>query len=172
MRATELVAFFMDLIEIPTVETPHEDVSLKDKPRKEQTQYEAVKVELPKNIQKFDKKVKAYTENPYDYNVVALKKHAVRPEKVYILPTQTAEQMILNPTLNSIGKFLGVDTIHDWNKYYDRVYAIVEWAKANTGDDNQKIMRWLGRQARTLPSVGNKTIDNLYIFAKLYLTRK
>jgi len=158
-----------DLIQVPTVETPHEEVSIKSKVPNKPTEYEAVSLELPKNIQAFDKKVKAY--NPYDYNVVALKKKAVRPE-LFIPPTQTADQMITNTTLNAIGKFLGVDTLHDWERDYEKVYTIVEWAKLKTGDNVNKIMKWLGQQTRTLPSVGTKTLDNLYIFAKMKLEKK
>jgi hypothetical protein len=157
----------VDVIEIPSEETPKEQVSLKEKPRKEVRTYEVEKVELSKNIQEFDKKPKVYTENPYGYNQVSLKK-----EKAPVPPTQTANQMIMNPTYNSIGKFLGVDTIHDWNKHYDKVYMITEWAKTKTGDNKVKIMKWLSTQAKRLPSIGNKTIDNLYIFARMKLMKE
>jgi len=144
-----------------------EKLSLDSKPRKEPKEYEAVKVELPENIQEFDKKARVYAKNPYDYNSVSLKK-----EKVSITPSQTANQLIINPTYNAIGKFLGVDMLHEWDKYYDKVYTIVEWAKLRTGDNIHEIMKWLDHKARTLPSVGNKTIDNLYIFARMKLEEK
>ncbi len=154
------------LIEIKSKEVK-QPISLKEEPRKEVRNYEIEKVELSKNIQAFDKKPKVYTENPYGYNQVSLKK-----EKAPVPPVQTAAQMIINPTYNSIGKFLGVDTIHDWNKSYDKVYMITEWAKEKVGGNTIKIMRWLSNQARRLPNLGNKTIDNLYIFARMKLMKE
>jgi hypothetical protein len=139
-----------------------EKLDIKSVPNKGPKDYEATKVELPENIQAFDKKAKNYTENPYSYNSVAFK------EKESTIPSsQTADQLITNPVYNLIGKFLGVDTVNDWGRYYDKVYAITEWAKGEVGDDVQEIMKFLDHKARTLPSVGNKTIDNLHIFAKL-----
>ena len=169
VRATQRVVFFMiDIIEIPTEETLKEKVSLKEKPKKEVKSYEVDKVELSKNIRKFDsKKPKVYTKDPYSFNEVSLKK-----DETPVPPTQTASQMILNPTYNSIGKFLGVDTVHGWNKDYDKVHMITEWAKTNVGDNKIKIMRWLSTQARRLPSLGNKNIDNLYIFARMKMLKK
>ena len=152
----------IDIIEIPYEETPKEKVSLKEKPKKEVKTYEVENVELSKNIQEFDKKPKVYTENPYGYNEVSLKK-----DRNPVPPTQTANEMILNPTYNAIGKFLGVDTVHDWNKSYDKVYMITEWAKKSVGDNKIKIMRWISNQVKKLPNIGNKNIDNLYIFARM-----
>ena len=154
----------IDLKEVPNKETPSEEVSLKSKPKKEATEYEAVKLEISKNIQKFDKKVKVHTESPYSFNSVSLKKR----EENYST-SQTATDLITNPTYNTIGKFLGVDTVHDWDRDCDKVFTIVEWAKQKVGDDLNKIMKWLGQQSRTLPNMGTKTIDNLYIYARMKL---
>jgi hypothetical protein len=156
-----------DLIVIPYEETPKERVSLKEKKKVEVKHYEVPKVELSKNIQNFDKKPKVYTENPYSYNYVALKK-----EKPSVSPSASASTLIMDPTYNTVGKFLGVDTIHDWNKYYDKVYSIVEWAKAKSGQkDLGKLMEWISTKSRQVPNVGNKNIDNLYIFARLFLNK-
>lgn len=156
----------MDLKVIPTEEVIREDISLnslKDKPKEIKPVYKADKFELSKNIQKFDKKPKVYTSDPYSYNAISLKK------KVYnVAPTATAEEMITNPTYNTIGKFLGIDTIHDWNSYYDKIYTITEWAKKKSGvNDTEKLMKWISNKSRTVPSMGGKNIDNLYLFARL-----
>jgi hypothetical protein len=160
----------MDVIDIPTEEVQKDKISLsllKDKPRPK-IDYEVPKVELSKNIQKFDNRSKVYTENPYAYNTVALKK-----TKPNVSPSSSASEMITNPVYNTIGKFLGVDTIHDWEKYYDKVYAITEWAKVKSGEgDINKLMSWIGNKSRSLPNMGNKNIDNLYLFARLYLNKK
>lgn len=160
----------MDLTIIPTDETIKEKISLqslKDKPKIKQEEYEAPKLELSKNIQKFDRKPKVYTENPYSFNAVSLK------PKTSTIPTATAEQMITNPTYNIIGKFLGVDTVHDWNKCYDKVYAIAEWAKLKSGlNETNSLLRWISSKSKTIPNMGTRNIDNLYLFARLYLSKK
>jgi len=143
-----------------------EKLSLEPEKEFKPKSYKVEDVKLPENIQKFDKKAKVYTKDPYSFNEVSLKK-----DETPVPPTQTASQMILNPTYNSIGKFLGVDTVHDWNKNYDKVYMITEWAKTKVGDNKIKIMRWLSTQARRLPSLGNKNIDNLYIFARMKMLK-
>jgi hypothetical protein len=157
----------MDLTIIPSEEILKETVSLKAKPKFKPKVYEIEKKELPENIRKFDWKVKhkVYTKDPYSFNEV------VKKEKNF-LPTETASQMITNPTYNAVGKFLGVDTIHDWNRYYDKVYAVVEWARTKTGNDVEQIIKWIGQKSKTLPSVGDKTIDNLYIFARMKMEKK
>lgn len=160
-----------DLIIVPSEEVEQKKVDitghLEAKPKK----YEVKENEISQNIQKFDRKVKklkVFTENPYSYNSVSLKR-----EKAPVAPNQSASTLITDPVYNTIGKFLGVDTIHDWNRDYDKVYAIVEWAKAKSGEKNLgQLMRWIGSQARRVPNVGNKNIDNLYIFARLYLSKK
>ena len=161
----------MDLKIVQVEEVEREDISLnslKDKPKVKLPKYEAEKLELSKNIQKFDNKPKVYTQNPYSYNYVSLKK-----EKPTAFPSATAEDMITNPTYNTIGKFLGIDTVHDWNKYYDKIYTITEWAKMESkNDDIGKLTQWISSKSRRLPNVGNKTIDNLYLFARLYLNKK
>lgn len=160
----------MDLTIIPTEEVERTNISLgslKDKPKEKAPVYKADKLELSGNIQKFDKKPRVYTENPYSYNAVSLKKRTVD-----IPPTASAEQMITNPTYHTIGKFLGVDTVHDWNQYYDKVFTITEWAKIKSGiQDTGKLMKWISDKSRSVPSMGGKNLDNLYLHARLALNK-
>jgi len=161
-----------DVIEIPSDETPHEEVSVKGHLEAKPKQYEVEKIELSKNIQKFDKKPRVYTENPYSFNQVV--KRMAEKKRASVVATQTSEQMITNPTYNTVGKFLGVDTVHEWNKYSDRVFEIVEWAKWKSGtDDLTKLIRWIGEKSRSVPSFGQaKRIEELYLFAHLELNKK
>jgi len=157
----------MDLIEIPEEKVIQEKVSLKSEPAPKVKVYEVEKKELSKNIQKFERKVKIYKENPYSYNAVSLHKNDLP-----IPPTQTAEQMITNKIYNTIGKVLGVDTIHDWNKYYDRVYEITEWAKKKSGlQDLDKLIKWISTKSKQVPALGAKRIDDLYIFAHMQMEK-
>lgn len=168
--AAERLLFFMDLQIIPTEEVIRDNISLgslRDKPKLKEPEIKAEKIELSKNIQKFEKKVKVYTENPYSYNAVALKR-----DRVPAIATATSEQMITNPTYNTIGKFLGIDTIHDWNRYYDKVFTITEWAKKKSGvTDTGRLMKWISEKSRTVPSMGGKNIDNLYLHARLAMNK-
>lgn len=157
-----------NLVIIPSEETVQEKVSLRSpKPKTIQVKHETEKVELSNNIKRFDQKVKVYTSNPYAFNTVAKK-----PERVPTTTSQTATQMITNPTYNSIGKFLGVDTINDWGRYYDKVYLITEWAREKVGDDRLKIMKWLTNRLQHVPTMGAKRIDDLHIAARLEMERK
>lgn len=155
----------MDLKIIPSEEVIREDISLRslrDKPKERKPAIKAEKLELSNNIRKFDKKPKVYTQNPYSYNYVSLNK---KPD---VRPTATAQEMITNPTYNTIGKFLGIDTVHDWNRYYDKVFTISQWAEKKAGTKNLgQLMKWLSNKSRTSPSIGGKNIDNLYLIARL-----
>lgn len=153
-------SFFMEITEKPIVESVAEEVSLAPKEQSKVKNIKAPKVELSENIRRFDEKVKIYKENPYSFNQVALKK-----DKVSVLPVKTADQMITEPTYNAVGKLLGVDTVHDWNKYYDKVYTIVEWAKKHGVTELDSIVKWLGDKSREVPSLGSKRIDDLYFVA-------
>lgn len=150
----------MDLIVIPEEKVIQEKVSLKSRPVKKQKIYEAEKKEVSSNIRKFDKKVKkVHTENPYSYSSVSLKKPTTGL-------TDSANQMIANKTYNLMGKMLGIDTKRDWNKYYDKVYRITEWAKKRSGfTEPMRLMRWI--KARRIPSVGTRSIEDIYIYASL-----
>lgn len=132
--------------------------NLRDKPRVEKT-YEAEKVNLSKNIRAFDNKPRVYTENPYSYNYVSLKKE-------YRI-TPSASQMVSNPLYNSVGKVLGLDTNKEWNQYYDKVFVVTEWAKKKVGDDIRKIIKFISEKSKTIPSMGARRIDDIYIHAGL-----
>jgi hypothetical protein len=143
----------IQLTEIPTVEVPHEEV------------YEAEKIELSKNILKFDKKPRVYTQNPYSFNAVSLRKKEVK-----LMPS--AEQMLTDSTYNAVGRFLGVDTHREWNKNSDRVYEIVEWAKKKSGEsDTMKIVRFINRYRNLVPSLAERHLDNLYLYAHQQLKK-
>ena len=157
----------ISLREIPSDQPQSEAAVFEKKPKYRPPQYEVEKVQLSDNIRKFDLKVKneVHTQNPYAFNTVSLKK------PVATKPTPTASDLIAQPTYNAVGKFLGVDTVRDWNQYYDKVFNIVEWAKKSLGTDNlTKVMRWISEKSRRVPSVGNRRIDDLNLFAKLHRT--
>lgn len=157
----------MDLIVKPE-QTQVKDIInpalLKDKPSV-QKEIKAPQVELSENIQKFDKKPRVYTQNPYDYNSISLKKTDDL--------TPSASEMVLNPVYNLAGKALGVDMAHDWNRYYDKVKILVDWAKKETGySDANKISEWIYAQLKKAPSIGPRKIDDLYIYSRLKTDQK
>lgn len=154
-----------DLTIIPSEETPKEEVSLKGKKPTKQIEYEAEKVELSKNIQRFDKKPRVVGDDPYSFNSVSLKRKDVR-----LVPT--AEQMIVNSTYNAVGKFLGLDTRHEWNEYHDKVFEIVEWAKKKSGvSETSKLIRWINHMKNRIPNLSDKVITNLYLSAHMQLKK-
>ena len=158
----------MDVKVIPEQKLVKENVSLEGKPLVEPKQYKAQKVELSETIKAFDEKVnkpKVYTEDPTTHEAVAFKKDGQR------MPAAT--EMIMDRTYNTVGKMLGVDTLHDWGKYYDKIHTITEWAKQSMeSDDPAEIILWIGEKARQLPNLGASNIDNLNLFARLYFTNK
>lgn len=105
------------------------------------------------------------TENPYDYTSVAFKRGAKD-----IQLTQTASQLIADPLYNAVGKAFGIDMIHEWNQYYDKVYTIVEWAKLRSGaKDSLGITQALKKLNNESPMLARRQIDNLYIMAKMQM---
>lgn len=162
--AAERWPFYMDEIK-PYNQGPQEELSLKSKLPAPPKEYKIPEVKLSDNIRKFDKRPKVYTQNPYSYNAVSLKK-----DSEY---TPTASEMIVNPLYNQAGKALGVDTIHDWNRYYDKVQKIVDWAKEESGfTDSEKLVSWIYRQSQKVHSLGARRIDDLFIFSKLKTPEK
>lgn len=154
-----MASFFMDLTVIPTEETPREDISMREIRKKKiivEKKYEVDKKEVSKNIQKFDQKPRVYTKNPYSYNEVSLK----RLQKI----TPSAEALVSQPLYNAVGKILGLDTAKEWNQNYDKVFKIAEWAKEKTKtEDILKILKYISSQARSVPSMGSRRIDDIYI---------
>ena len=139
-----------------------EVLPLKSEPVSEPKTFKAPKVELSENIQKFDRKIKVYTENPHSF------KEASKPQEAPISAVQTASQMIANPLYNEVGKVLGVDTLHEWGLYYDKVFEIVEMAKEKTGiKDTKELSSYIYKQLNYAPSMGNKRINDVYTYLKM-----
>jgi hypothetical protein len=104
-------------------------------------------------------KPKVYTEDPFSYNYVALVK-----SKVNEIPTPAVNSVITDPLYNAVGKSLGIDKPHDWNGLYDKVFTISEWAKERTGSKDPKvILKFIDEALRTIPHLGAKKINDLYI---------
>lgn len=158
------------LIEKPVEKTKIENInpeSLKDVPI-EQKVYKAEKIKLSENIQKFDKKPRV--SSPYDYNTVSLGQGNKNTPI-----TLTAQQLITDPLYNTVGKFLGVDTLHDWSQQCDKIVEIVDWAKKKSGvTDIDKIVDWLAGASNVVPSFGmnHKKIDQLYMYAQLQMQKE
>ncbi len=121
-------------------------------------------VELSDNIKHFDNKVlKQKRVDPFAHNSILEKQ---KEENVVIIPT--ADQMVTNNTYNLVGKVLGIDTKKEWNLYYDKVYQIVEWVKSKLNTDKmESIIKYINEKSRTVPSMGSRRIDDLFIFSKL-----
>lgn len=119
---------------------------------------------LSENIQRFDRKVLRRKQvNPFAYNSVI---ESQKENNISVTPT--AENMIVNETYNSIGKMLGVDTKREWNLYYDKIYKIVEWVQLKTKTDKfESIVKYINDKLRTVPTMGSKRIDDLFIYTKL-----
>lgn len=112
---------------------------------------------------KQEEKPIVYTEDPFSYNFVALKKSQVDE-----LPTPSANEVMVNPLYHAIGKSLGIDKSKDWNKVYDKVFIISEWAKERSGlTDPAEILKWIGDKVNTIPSLGAKKINDLYAHIRL-----
>jgi len=105
----------------------------------------------------------AYTEDPFSYNFISLNK-----SKIDELPTPSANEVMVNPLYHAIGKSLGIDKAHDWNKMYDKVFMISEWAKERSGlSDPAEILKWISNKADTVPSLGAKKINDIYAHIRL-----
>lgn len=101
--------------------------------------------------------------NPYDWNYIVKKN---KEKKVEITPT--ASQVVMDTTCNLVGKFLGIESKPDWNKYYDKVYEIVEWAKERIGsEDVNNLISILKEKLNASPSISDRRINDLYVAIKL-----
>jgi hypothetical protein len=104
-----------------------------------------------------------YTEDPFSYNYIALKQ-----SKLNELPTPSASNVITNPLYNAVGKSFGIDKPHEWNKLYDKVFIISEWAKERSGlTKPQEILKWIKDKSNSVPSLGAKRINDLYAHIRL-----
>ncbi len=110
-----------------------------------------------------EQKPEVFTEDPFSYNFVSLKK-----SKVDELPTPSASDVMANSLYHAIGQSLGIANPHDWNRLYDKVFIISEWAKERTGlTDPVELMTWIKKTASKIPSLGAKKINNLYAHIRL-----
>lgn len=158
----------MELTIIPEQKSTAEKVDYQGRMPAESKQYEAEKKEVSENIKNFDLQIKKpKAPSPYDYNAIALK-----PKPVSV--TADATSMLMNPKFNTVAKFLGVDTLHDWGKYYDKVGTIVEWAEQNSGVKTlEDLVHWISGASNVAPSFGNnqRKVDQLYIYAKMQMKK-
>lgn len=107
--------------------------------------------------------MKLFTNDPYDYNTIALKKHK---EVKY---TPTASEMVSNPLYNAVGKLLGLDMAREWNQLYDKVFTIAEWAKRNTkSQEITDILRTIEERIGEVPAMSGKRINDVYINITLH----
>ncbi len=89
-------------------------------------------------------KPKVYTEDPFSYNFIALKKSEVNDK-----PTPAEQDVIANPTYNAIGKALGIKYQTNWGQNYEKVFAITEWAKERTGyTDTNMLIEWIKKSSK------------------------
>ena len=99
-----------------------------------------------------------YTEDPFSYNFIALKKSEVNR-----MPTPAEQDVIANPTYNLVGKALGIKDQTGWSRNYDKVYLITEWAKERTGyNDPDMLLAWIKKASKYAFILGGKRIDNLF----------
>jgi hypothetical protein len=119
---------------------------------------------LSDNIQKFEKKIlKQKRVDPFARNLILEQQ---KDNNTPIIPT--AEQMVTDHTYNLVGKVLGIDTKKEWNMYYDKVYQIVEWVKGKLNTNKvETIVKYISERARSVPTMGARRIDDLFIFSKL-----
>lgn len=110
-----------------------------------------------------DKKPIVYTEDPFSYNYISLTK-----SKLDEMPTPAASDVIVNPLYNAVGKSLGITNPHQWNQVYDKVHLITEWAKERSGTaDPAELLKWISDKGRTVPSMGNSKINDIYAHIRL-----
>lgn len=135
---------------------PASRVSLRARKIEKQPVYKADKVELSKNIRNFDSLPKVKVEEK------------TRVLSANIGMTLTATQMVSDSTYNKVGKMLGVDTVADWNKNYDKIYNIVQKAKESlNGGDIDEILKWIYKHVNAAPSITNRRLDDLNTYLAL-----
>lgn len=152
--------FIMELVDVKQTQSKQESVSLKSQKKVTKKEIKVDPVKLSENIQKFDNRERKSADN---YNQISLSKKM--PEF-----TPTAAQMITDKKYNTIGKFLGVDTVRNWGKEYDKVYNIVQWAEKKTGsDDVNDLINFLNGAHEFAPSFGmnHRKIDQINLIATL-----
>lgn len=152
------------LIEVKSEESKPESLSLKSKEPKPQPEYTAEdvtgKITESKSFEKYDKivlKSKSEVEETKTVNNVGPK-------------TPTLYSIILNPVYNTVGKFLGIESISDWRENHQKVMTITDWASEKSkSKDMAGLVTWLDNELNKAPSFGmnHKRIDQLYMWIKL-----
>jgi len=99
-----------------------------------------------------------YTEDPFSYNYVALNK-----SKVDEVPVPGVSDVITDPVSHAIGRELGIEKPNDWNKAYEKIFVITQWAKERSGlTDPQEIIKWIQEKSEKMAELGAKKINSLY----------
>lgn len=110
-----------------------------------------------------ENKPTVYTEDPFSYNYVSLKQ-----TKVDELPLPSTTEVIANPVSHAIGKAFGIENPHDWNKYYQKVFTITEWAKERSGlTEPAEILKWIEDKVKSIPNFGSRKINDLYLHIRM-----
>lgn len=148
----------MDVIEKPVEQPKRELQSLKSKVVREPKPIKLEAVELSENIQKFDQKKRV--PSPYDYNSISLKQSEES--------TKPMSEVVRDPLYNGAAKVLGITNVHDWEQDYDKVQFIVDWAKDRTKiQETDRLVSWIYDAAGKAPTVSNRRLDDLFIYAKM-----
>jgi len=114
-----------------------------------------------------DKNPTVHIEDPFSYNYIALKKTQVDEKQ---LPG--VNDVIVDPLSNAIGHELGIDNPHKWNKLYQKVFVITEWAKERSGlTDPGEIIKWINEKSQGMATLGAKKINSLYANIMLGIRR-
>lgn len=103
------------------------------------------------------KKSLVYTENPFSYNYVALKK-----SKVDEMPLPAPQTLIAMNPYHSVAKYFGMGNVRDWENSYDKIFKITEWVKERTNrTDAPDIIEWL-EENTPLKDLGANKVDYFY----------
>jgi hypothetical protein len=104
-----------------------------------------------------------HENDPFSYNFISM-----GHSKVDEIPTPAASDVIIDPFCHAVGVSLGMDRPKDWNKAYDKIHLITEWAKERSGlKDPIEIVKYIGNVVNSIPTLGAKKIDDLYIHIKM-----
>lgn len=101
---------------------------------------------------------KVYTENPFSYNYVAKQQ-----SKVNDLSVPGRDDVVANSDYSLVGKMMGLKTAEDWNKNYDKIFTIAEWAKERSGlKDPNEIVQWIQNMKKYNIPLGSTKMEIIY----------
>lgn len=110
-----------------------------------------------------DKLITPKESDPFSYNFISM-----GHSNVDNIPTPAASDVIIDPHCHAVGVSLGLDRPKDWNKNYDKVHLITEWAKERSGlKDPMEIVKYIGEVINKVPSLGANRMNDLYIHIKM-----